>query len=63
MLTHDVPRPGRLGTWASAGSQHPSGCHALMGDGSVQFLLESTDNRTLEALSTIAGGEVLSEIW
>lgn len=63
VLRDDVPRPGRLGTWASAGSMHPTGCSVLMGDGSVHFLLETTDNKTLEALSTIAGGEVVTEVW
>ena len=53
---------GQLGTWATAGSLHPGGCHALMGDGSVHFMLESTDNKLFEALSTIAGGEIIPKI-
>lgn len=62
VLQYDVPKPGRLGTWASAGSQHPTGCHAQMGDGSVHFLLETTDMKVLEALSTIGGGEIVTDV-
>jgi len=39
------------------GSHHAGGAHFLVADGSVQFLAETTDLRTYQALSTCAGGE------
>jgi prepilin-type processing-associated H-X9-DG protein len=42
-------------------SFHTGGAGALMADGSVRFLRESMDVRTLAALATRAGGEVISE--
>ena len=45
----------------SMGSNHPGGCHATMGDGSVRFLRESIDlNRVLKPLASRNGGEVIS---
>ena len=41
------------------GSGHPGGANFAMGDGSVQFLAESTDLLTLQYLCTKAGGEVV----
>ncbi len=38
-------------------SAHPQGADFLFADGHVSFLNESIDQRTYEALSTIAGGE------
>ena len=52
--------PGVLGTFASVGSSHPGGAHVLFGDGSVHFLNENTDLSTLEALSGMADGQVVS---
>jgi len=52
------PRIGQLRSWAHMGSLHPSGAHAMMADGSVRFLTETTDSVVLERLSTMAGGEV-----
>ncbi len=37
------------------------GAHFLFGDGSVRFVSENIDGRTLEALSTIQGGEVIGD--
>jgi prepilin-type N-terminal cleavage/methylation domain-containing protein/prepilin-type processing-associated H-X9-DG protein len=42
-------------------SFHPGGANAAMADGSVRFLRESISIRTLAALSTRAGGEVIGE--
>jgi prepilin-type N-terminal cleavage/methylation domain-containing protein/prepilin-type processing-associated H-X9-DG protein len=41
------------------GSGHPGGANFAFGDGSVRFLSEQTKLRTLQALSTRAGGEVI----
>ena len=37
---------------------HPGGAHLLMADGSVRFLRDNTDLRTLARLITRAGGEI-----
>ncbi len=55
------PLKGRIRTWwAAAGSMHSGGSHFAFGDGSIRFLNENTSAVTLEQLSTIAGGEVVS---
>ncbi|MCX7425219.1 MAG: DUF1559 domain-containing protein [Planctomycetia bacterium] len=59
-MTYNTTRFGQLGTWGSAGSMHPGGCHVLLGDGSAQFLSETTDTIVLEYISTMAGGETVS---
>ncbi len=41
------------------GGFHTGGCLMLMGDGSARFVSENIDPNTMEALSTIAGGEVI----
>jgi prepilin-type N-terminal cleavage/methylation domain-containing protein/prepilin-type processing-associated H-X9-DG protein len=41
-------------------SDHPGGCNFLFGDGSVRFLSETLDLAAYQALSTRAGGEVLT---
>ena len=41
-------------------SYHPGGAHFQMADGSVQFISENTDADVLTALTTRAGGEVIS---
>jgi prepilin-type processing-associated H-X9-DG protein len=41
-------------------SFHPGGANALVADGSVRFLRESINIRTLAALATRAGGETVS---
>ncbi len=43
------------------GGPFPGGCHFLMGDGSVRFVSEKIDPKTLEALTTIRGGEVVGD--
>ena len=41
-------------------SYHPGGCHFLRADGSVHFESENIDQAILAALTTRAGGEVIS---
>jgi prepilin-type processing-associated H-X9-DG protein/prepilin-type N-terminal cleavage/methylation domain-containing protein len=43
------------------GSGHGGGANVVFADGSVRFLSESLSLRTLQALSTRAGGEVITE--
>jgi prepilin-type N-terminal cleavage/methylation domain-containing protein/prepilin-type processing-associated H-X9-DG protein len=42
-------------------SDHPGGAQALFGDGHARFIKESIDPRTLAALCTRAGGEVVDD--
>jgi prepilin-type processing-associated H-X9-DG protein len=44
----------------TAGSRHPGSVNALMMDGSVRSIKDSINRVTWWALSTMAGGEVLS---
>ncbi len=41
----------------SAGSNHPGGCHFLMGDASTQFVAETIDFQTYMAVASIDGDE------
>ena len=43
------------------GGPYNGGCNMLFGDGSVRFLSEDVDPGVMEALSTIAGGEVVGD--
>jgi len=56
-----TPVIGRIRTWwAAAGSLHTGGANFAFGDGSVRFMRETTDATTLNALCTMAGGEVIN---
>jgi prepilin-type N-terminal cleavage/methylation domain-containing protein len=41
-------------------SQHPGGCHFVLGDASVQFIQESIDYQVYNSFGTRAGGESFS---
>ncbi len=43
------------------GGPYRGGCHMLLSDGSVRFVSENIDGKTIEALSTIQGGEALND--
>jgi len=58
-----VPGDGLFIKWATEvgfSSYHPGGCHFLRVDGSVHFESENMDQVVLSALTTRAGGEVIS---
>jgi len=54
------PPNSRLGKVCQMYAEHPGGCNVLMGDGSVRFAKSSISQTVWPALSTIAGGEVVS---
>jgi prepilin-type processing-associated H-X9-DG protein len=54
----DQPGPSRNDV--GIGSEHPGGCHFAMADGSVQFLQDDVELRTLISLASHEGGEVVA---
>ncbi len=51
---------GACANFSNSDSYHSGGVNALLTDGSVRFVKDSTNQRTWWSLGTIAGGEVLS---
>jgi prepilin-type N-terminal cleavage/methylation domain-containing protein/prepilin-type processing-associated H-X9-DG protein len=49
-----------MGNYSNADSFHPGGVNTLMGDGSVRFIKDGTNQRVWWRLGTRAGGEVVS---
>jgi len=43
------------------GGPYTGGCNMGLADGSVRFLSENIDPKVLEALATMAGGEVIGQ--
>src|SRR5262249_28795914 len=41
----------------AARSQHPGGCHALLGDASTRFVSQSLGNPALPSINSASGGE------
>ena len=52
---------GRLGDWSTAGSLHPGGAQFTLGDGSVRFISETTDQLVLNRLAYIADGQPVGQ--
>ena len=55
-INENYRNTGRPYAWG-AGSQHPGGCLATMGDASVQFIPETIDRNVLWAITTAQRGE------
>jgi prepilin-type processing-associated H-X9-DG protein len=58
--TTDESEGGPIYAALTADSYHPGGVNVLLADGSVRFVKDSVNGITWRALSTIAGGEVIS---
>jgi hypothetical protein len=54
-------RPGLNRETLTFGSDHAGGLHVGFGDGTVRFISENVDAKTLHALATYAGGERVDE--
>jgi len=50
---------GGVSTTSNFRSDHPAGCNFLFGDGHVQFLTETIDLATYQAISTIGASEIV----
>jgi len=60
LVTVDEDQGGPVFACLTADSYHPGGVNTLMGDGSVRFTKDSVNSVAWRALSSIAGGEVIS---
>jgi prepilin-type processing-associated H-X9-DG protein len=60
LVTIDEDQGGPVFACLTADSYHPGGVNTMMGDGSVRFTKDSVSGVTWRALSSIAGGEVIS---
>jgi prepilin-type N-terminal cleavage/methylation domain-containing protein/prepilin-type processing-associated H-X9-DG protein len=60
LVTIDEDQGGPVFACITADSYHPGGVNTLMGDGSVRFTKDNINGVIWRALSSIAGGEVIS---
>jgi prepilin-type N-terminal cleavage/methylation domain-containing protein/prepilin-type processing-associated H-X9-DG protein len=60
LVTIDEDQGGPVFACLDADSYHPGGVNGLMGDGSVRFVKNTVSAPIWRALSSIAGGEVIS---
>lgn len=51
----------RLGDWMTTGSFHPGGLNVLLGDASVRFMSQNTDQVLRRRLQVIADGDPISQ--
>jgi len=58
-VSDKTDRPSRLRDWATAGSMHPGGVNACLGDGSVRFISETTDTAVLLGISRMGDGSTV----
>jgi prepilin-type processing-associated H-X9-DG protein len=52
-----------IGPARQFGGNHSGGANVLFADGSAKFVRDSVDPKVFEAMSTIAGGEKVSDDW
>ena len=55
----DSSRRPYIGPGRQFGGTHPEGANVAFADGSVRFVSDSVDPKVFEAISTIAGGEIV----
>jgi prepilin-type processing-associated H-X9-DG protein len=60
MDTTDESDGGPIYAALTSDSYHPGGVNMLLADGSVRFVKDSVNGPAWRALSTVAGGEVIS---
>lgn len=60
-LDVDVTLHPTIGDRTGFSSEHTGGCHFLMVDGAVRFVPEKVNQETFKSLSTINGGEAVSD--
>ena len=58
--TADHTPNAKAGHFDDFSSRHPQGAHFLMGDGSVRIITDSIEEDIYQAMSTRAGGEIIS---
>jgi hypothetical protein len=64
-MSRDQALAAAASTWVTGGfgSYHPGGSQFALGDGSVRFLSETTDQSLLQQLGHRADGQLMSQDW